>query len=93
MRDLIIKCIGSWSITVLIALTCTGGQAFAEERYESYFNYIKSDPRNESPGFLDGYEQFQGLAHDADNWFISAGEAMNWDNDPSEWKWASGRSL
>ena len=87
MRSVNNKWLGAWCITVLLALTCIGRQAFAAEGYESYFMYIGSDPHNESPGFLDGYEQFQGLAHDADNWFISAGEAMKGDHDPSEWKW------
>jgi hypothetical protein len=87
MRRFIIRRIGSGFIIVLFFLTCIGGQTFAAEGYESYFMYIKTDPHDESPGFLDGHEQFSGLAHNANNWFISAGEGMKWDHPSGEWYW------
>lgn len=49
----------------------------AEAGYESCFMFLWCDPHEEKPGFLDGNEQIQGLAHDENNWFISAGEYMH----------------
>ncbi len=72
---------------VALALGMVGAVSLgrAEPGYESCFMFLWCDPHEEKPGFLDGNEQIQGLAHDEDNWFISAGEYMHCGDGSMTW--------
>ncbi len=53
---------------IWMALLTCGATAWAQPRYESYYLYLGNYPSNDSPGY---HRNVQGLAHDADHWFIS----------------------
>lgn len=65
------------ALGLLLSLAVARPAVAVEPVYESYFMFLWCDPHKEELGFLDGNQQLQGLAHDANNWFISAGEDMH----------------
>jgi hypothetical protein len=54
--------------TCLALLLICSAISSAQPRYESYYLFLGNHPNNNSPGF---HENVQGIAHDADHWFIS----------------------
>jgi hypothetical protein len=83
-RNVIKSLIYCLSLVLGLMSIITSSAASQSQFYESYFMYLWSDPHEEEPAFS---EDFQGISHDPDNWFVSQalGECGE-DSDGVIWK-------